>query len=266
MSTSPVYPETPQIEPASLPRPAAPVRAAGGPIALVIRGREYASLSVIPALVRHGFTSAERTTDDALEFLDQLRPSVVLCVVDPARGADIELIRDVASRLPAFILLLAPTSEAFAAGLEAGADACLCEKDSPETLDAQIRAIKRRLPGNGDQALDFPLRGFRIDLDSRRFQKGDQPIPLTSMEFSILSYLAEHAGRVTSPMELLHGATGRLHTEAEASQAVKVYVGRLRKKLQAQGADPAVIANVRGYGYMLERRQAAGTNDSTDNR
>jgi DNA-binding response OmpR family regulator len=72
------------------------------------------------------------------------------------------------------------------------------------------------------------------------------------MEFSLLLALLEEQGRVLSPVQAARYISGRVVSEAEAMQTIKVYIRRLRQKLEEAGYPPSVIVNVRGRGYMLD--------------
>jgi len=230
-------------------------------IALIVKTRDYYPVTLIPALVHHGFTSAERPVGEALAFVEHLRPALVVAVVDPERPEDQHVIR-LAARFGAYVLLLAPSSDGFALGFEAGADFCLWDNVAPTALEAQVGAIRRRLDSESAVAtaraeLDLVFGDFQLDLASRRlYYKGSKQIPLTAMEFSILARLVDNAGKTTSALELFHHVTGRIDRDAEASETVKVYIHRLRQKLHAYGGSPDLITTVRGYGYMIERRPA----------
>lgn len=256
MSISPAAPPTPRAPADNLRR----VPLLADSIALIVNTRGHYPPALIPALVHHGFTSAERPVPEAMAFVQNLRPGLVVAIADPNLPEDVYVIR-MAARSGAYILLLAPSAESFAQGLEAGADACLADDHVPAVLDAQVGAIRRRL----DAAVVIPspdpelvVGDFRLDIRSRRLQRGSIQVPLTAMEFSILAHLVENTGKTTSAQELLHHVTGRVHGDTEAAQTVKVYIRRLRLKLQAYGGSPDMITTVRGYGYMVERPMPPG--------
>ena len=228
-------------------------------IALIVNTRNYYPVALIPALVHHGFTSAERPVTEAMYFVQHLRPGLVVTVVDPERPDDLHILR-LAARFGAYVLLLAPSPNGFALGLKAGADFCLSDSIAETALQAQVGAIRRRLDSASANRmapsdLDLALGDFQLDVASRRlFYKGSVQVPLTAMEFSILAHLVENAGKTTSALELFHHVTGRIDRDAAASETVKVYIHRLRQKLHAYSGPPDLITTVRGYGYMIERR------------
>jgi len=133
---------------------------------LVLHTRVYRARDVIPALIRLGFTTAERALDnEAQELLEQLRPDLLVLMLDPARERDIRALRVVTGRSRAFVLVIGPGSatEGFAEALRAGADACLREVDSVATFEAQLTAFVRRQltpvrpaqPAEGTGVLEF---------------------------------------------------------------------------------------------------------------
>jgi DNA-binding response OmpR family regulator len=202
----------------------------------------------------NGFTSAERRGGEAMLFLRHLQPGLVVAVVDPLLHDDMALIELLARPGP-YLLVVSPTRDSHPAALHAGADACLCDTDSDETLDAQLAAIRRRLPiqGQGDAPEStLSIAGFTIDAGARSLSRDDKTIQLTAIEFSLVSSLVQNAGRVMSPVELLRNATGRIERERDASQMIKVHIGHIRKKLDQQASEPHLIATIRGSGYMYQ--------------
>lgn len=217
--------------------------------------RPYGAVDLISLLVQNRFTSAERGASDALAFIHHLRPELVIAVMNPARFSDLELLRSIARSTAAVILVLAPTGESRAAALRAGADLVLQDSDGREALEAQIAAIRRRLLADAEGEVregTLVVGPLTVNLSARRASVGDTTLPLTNMEFSLLAALVSNAGRVLSPIEVARLSTGRLIQEPEASQTVKVYVRRLRQKLDAAGLSGDLIVNVRGRGYMWD--------------
>lgn len=225
-------------------------------MAVVVSTRPYGALDLISLLIQQKFTSTERGAAEALSFVHHLRPDLVIAVVDPSRFGDLELLRSIARATSALIMVLAPTGESIAAALRAGADLFLRDSDAREALEAQLLAIRRRMPG-GENRMDVseePLEsgGLTIDVRSRRAYAHETPLALTNMEFSLLAALVSNAGRVLSPIEATRIATGKIVNETEASQTVKVYIRRLRQKLEAAGLQSDLVVNIRGRGYMWD--------------
>lgn len=233
--------------------------AAGLPIddmvAVVVATRPYALIELIQTLVRHRFTSIERGRHDALAFVQHLQPELVVAAVDPTGIEDLDLLRSLSRASTALVMVLAPTGEALAAALRAGADVFVRDGDGPEALEAQLVALRRRLRMERIQEpedLVIEAGPIRINRAARKAWTGETELPLTNMEFSLLLALVEDQGRVLSPLQAARASTGRFISEAEANQTIKVYIRRLRHKLEEAGCPASVIVNVRGRGYMFD--------------
>jgi DNA-binding response OmpR family regulator len=234
-------------------------------VAFVTHTRDYRSGDVLPALARHGYTTTERPHDRETErLLTQFDPDLVVLAVDPRHEADISLIRSIARACSASVMVLAPGPHAhgLAQALEAGADVFLRDTDGVEALTAQLGALARRkgpvapLPKEDAGASSITVRDLVLDFDRCQAVREDQTIPLTPTEFKILAFLAKNAGKVVSPVEILRAVQDYTYSEREAQEIVKVYIRRIRRKVEVEPSEPSYILNVRGFGYMLERRAA----------
>jgi DNA-binding response OmpR family regulator len=223
-------------------------------VALIVATRPYPAMDLVPILIKHRVTSIERGRGDALAFVQHLRPDLVVAVMDPTRVDDLDLLRNVSRASDAVILLLAPNAEAQAAALRAGADVYLHDGDGPESLDAQITAVRRRLLNtNQPPAEEFLECGpIRLNRASRKAWADGRELALTNMEFSLLLALVDNHGRILSALEAARLSTGKFIAESEAAQTIKVYVRRLRQKLEQASCPGSLIVNVRGRGYMFD--------------
>jgi two-component system KDP operon response regulator KdpE len=229
-------------------------------VAFVTHTREYRSSDVLPTLARHGYTTTERPHDRETErLLANFDPDLVVLAVDPRLEQDVALIRSIARSSNASLVVLAPGPHAsgLTTALEAGADVCLRDTDGVEMLSAQLSALIRRkapvaIVEESPSALT--VRDLTLDFDRCQAVREDTVIPLTPTEFKILAYLAKNAGKVVSPVEILRAVQDYTYSEREAQEIVKVYIRRIRRKVELDPAEPSYIINVRGFGYMLERR------------
>ncbi|MEX2080804.1 MAG: response regulator transcription factor [Dehalococcoidia bacterium] len=231
-------------------------------VAFVTHTREYRASDVLPALAHHGFTTTERPHDRETErLLTQFNPDLIVLAVDPRVEEDIQLVRLLSNKTRASVLVLAPGphNHGFGAALEAGADVCLRDTDGVEIFSAQVGALVRRrqtaAPSEEGQGA-ITVRDLVLDFDRCQATRDNQGLPLTPTEFKILAYLARNAGKVVSPVEMLRAVQDYTYSEREAQEIVKVYIRRIRRKLEVDPSEPDYIVNVRGFGYMLERRQS----------
>jgi len=240
-------------------------------VAFVAHTRDYRSSEVLPALARHGFTTTERPHDRETErLLSQFDPDLVVLAIDPRHDDDLGLIRNVARATNAAILVLAPGphSQGFNLALEAGADVCVRDTDGIEYLSAQLGALTRRKapppPAEDDGPSSITVRDLVLDFDRCQAIRDNETIPLTPTEFRILAYLARNAGKVVSPVEILRAVQDYTYSDREAQEIVKVYIRRIRRKVERDPSEPSYIINVRGFGYMLERRGDRRATRETD--
>ncbi|MGH6745232.1 two-component system response regulator TctD [Novosphingobium sp. PhB55] len=130
-------------------------------------------------------------------------------------------------------------------GLDRGADDYMAKPFDPRELESRIRALVRRSQGTPDPVLRIGTLVF--DRSSRTVSLDDSVIDLRRRELAVLETLMGRPGKVI-PKERL-SAQVFAFDDAVTPNALEVYVGRLRRKLQPAG--PA-IRTVRGLGYMIE--------------
>jgi DNA-binding response OmpR family regulator len=131
-------------------------------------------------------------------------------------------------------------------GLDLGADGYLVKPFSFVVLVAQVRALLRR------NSTDLSRRRLKlgelvVDRAMREVSWAGEPVALSPREYAVLDVLAGRAGSVVTKDELLRTVWG--DEQAATRNAVEVYVGYLRRKLDAMGAGE-VVRTVRGHGYL----------------
>ncbi|GGP60502.1 DNA-binding response regulator [Saccharothrix coeruleofusca] len=131
-------------------------------------------------------------------------------------------------------------------GLDLGADGYLVKPFSFVVLVAQVRALLRR---NAAELVRRRLKLGELVVDRavREVSWAGEPVPLSPREYAVLDVLAGRAGSVVTKDELLRAVWG--DEQAATRNAVEVYVGYLRRKLDAVGAGE-VVRTVRGHGYL----------------
>ncbi len=142
-------------------------------------------------------------------------------------------------------------------GIGEGADDYLPKPFSPAELVVRVRAILRRtataraLPRPGDRGV-LRHADLSVDLDRHEVVRGDTVVPLTDVEFRLLSALLEAEGRVLTRdvlIDMLYTAGGGDVFE----RTIDVHVRRLRDKLGDDADSPRYVATVRGAGYRMAR-------------
>jgi len=147
-------------------------------------------------------------------------------------------------------------------GLEMGADDYLTKPFSARELLARIRAVLRRasaLPvASGERAPGFAFAGWTMDVRRRELTTRDGTLlPLSNGEFDLLLAFVEHPDVVLTREQLLDLARRRGATVFD--RAIDVQVGRLRRKIEANPAQPVLIKTVRNGGYLFTADVSAMT-------
>ncbi|HEU5312101.1 MAG TPA: response regulator transcription factor, partial [Candidatus Eisenbacteria bacterium] len=148
---------------------------------------------------------------------------------------------------PVLVLTAQDAVDAKVATLRAGADDYVTKPFAFEELLARVEALARR-----PRALASPVLrvgDLEIDQATREVRRGGVPIEVTPKEYTVLEYLARHAGRVMSRTLITEYAWG-YHFDP-GTNIVDVVINHLRKKVDA-GHARKLITTVRGVGYVLK--------------
>ena len=139
------------------------------------------------------------------------------------------------------------------AGLDAGADDYLAKPFDLSELSARIRALSRRNPRNSDDTGSEVLTCADLTLEpaAYRCKRGDRDVVLTRTEFALLEVLLRNVGIVVTRDRLLDRVWG--WDGDSLSNSLDVYIGYLRKKLEANG-EPRLVHTIRGIGYVVREK------------
>lgn len=183
---------------------------------------------------------------------------LILDVMMPNRSG-FDVLRELRARslLPVLMLTARGDDIDSIVGLELGADDYLAKPSSPRVLVARIRAILRRaeakgeLQNGGERPDQIALDDLVMHMGSRTVVCGNNPVSMTSTEFSVLDILLREAGNVVSKANLSERALGRKLSRYDRS--LDMHVSNLRKKLGPLSDGRERIKTVRGVGYIYSR-------------
>jgi two-component system response regulator MprA len=206
---------------------------------VVRRGLSYEGYRVDTAATgRQALTMARDHAPD-LVILDLMLPGL--------DGYDVlERLRLADASLPVMMLTARDGAADQVKGLELGADDYVVKPFRFEVLSARVKALLRRCEQDRPEVMRF--EDLSLDTGTRRAQRGQRTIDLTSTEYELLRQFLLHPRRVVAKHVLMDRVWG---FEVEgSSNIVEVYVKQLRQKLEASG-EPRLIHTFRGAGYVL---------------
>ncbi len=193
-----------------------------------------------------------KSGEEALRALEQDPPDLVLLdiVLPGIDGFEVcQEIRRI-SDVPIVMVSARDSEVDKVRGLEMGADDYITKPFSHLELLARVRAVLRRyqnqLPAVGET---FESGDLRVDYASRQVTVGGKLVRLTPTEYSLLFHLTRNAGRVLPHHTLLAKVWGREYTDE--IDYLKVYIRRLRQKLEGDPENIGQIISERGVGYKF---------------
>lgn len=188
--------------------------------------------------------------DTALRLAHQLQPSAVVLDVMLPDINGLEVCRRLRAHgsLPVLMLTARDAVRDRVAGLEAGADDYLVKPFANAELVARVRALLRRSGAAFDR---IAFADLELDLQTRDAYRATRPITLSPIEFELLELLLRHPRQVLSRRVIYDRVWG--YDASLSSNSLDVFVGHLRRKLEA-GGEPRLIHTVRGVGFTLRER------------
>jgi two-component system KDP operon response regulator KdpE len=149
---------------------------------------------------------------------------------------------------PIVVLSARHDEEERIAALDLGADDYITKPFHMGELQARLRTALRHAERRNRGASTYSGRGLEVDFGRRVVRVLNQEIDLTPKEYDLLSCLAHHAGQVVTHKQLLAAGWGGSITD---TQFVRVYIGQIRQKLEADSSAPDLILTEPGIGYRL---------------
>jgi two-component system response regulator MprA len=157
-------------------------------------------------------------------------------------------LRAAGNRVPILMLTARAAIADRVEGLDAGADDYLVKPFALDELLARLRAMERRAPANGQTRGELRFGDLVIDRDAITCFRGAREIQLSRTEYLLLELLMANQGKVLSRDLIFDKVWG--YNFGPESNSLDVYVGYLRRKLEAAG-EPRIIHTVRGVGYVM---------------
>jgi two-component system response regulator MprA len=190
---------------------------------------------------------------EALQAIAAGRPDAVILDVMMPRMDGVEACRRLRASGDTTPVLLLTARDGVGdrvAGLDAGADDYLVKPFALEELLARLRALLRRSQVGGQLGAADLLTFADLSLDpaTREVHRGSRPIQLTRTEFALLEAFLTNPRQVLSRGQLFDQVWG--YDFGATSNSLDVYIGYLRRKLEADG-ETRLVHTVRGVGYVL---------------
>jgi two-component system KDP operon response regulator KdpE len=223
------------------------------PDILVVEDEPQIRRLIRAALEGEGFRVTEASSvASGLALAARTHPSVVMLDLGLPDRDGLSFIRDLRlwARTPIVVLSARSTERDKVDALDAGADDYLTKPFGVAELLARVRVALRR--GEVASALPDPVFRFgdlTVDHLNRRVDRSGEEIHLTPIEYRLLALLIANAGRVLTHRQMLLEIWGTV--SAESNTYLRVHVGNLRRKIEADAARPRHIVTETGVGYRF---------------
>jgi two-component system KDP operon response regulator KdpE len=191
--------------------------------------------------------------EEALQMMKTWSPDLLITDLRMPNMDGLELCRRVRanSQIPIIVLSVRGEEKIKVQALDAGADDYVTKPFSTNELLARVRAALRRATAKEEPEVQVVEIGdFHIDLQARSVVVKDRSLHLTPKEFDLLVYLARHPGKVITHRALLSAIWGE--NSVEQPEYLRVFVGHLRRKLEAEDGGSRYIVTEPWVGYRFE--------------
>jgi two-component system KDP operon response regulator KdpE len=197
---------------------------------------------------------------DAIDLVAAQQPDMILLDVEMPELNGFEVLKEIRrfSDVPVIMLTVRNDEISKVTGLELGADDYITKPFGYLELVARVRAVLRRA-----ERSPFTHEGkvvcedLEIDFDTRTILVAGQPASLTNTEYRLLYHLVRNAGRPQSHEALLARVWG--HEYTDEINYLKVYINRLRAKIEPDPKEPRYILTEYGFGYSFRSLPRSAT-------
>jgi two-component system KDP operon response regulator KdpE len=197
--------------------------------------------------------------ETALDLVEEERPDVVLLDIAMPGMNGFEVLREIRAFSDVPVIMLTAKDDVLdkVKGLELGADDYVTKPFDHLELLARVKALLRRLdmPQPTSRAPSFQSGDLTVDFAAQEVRVRGETVSLTATEYKLLYHLVRNAGRVLRHETLLAKVWGREYVDEV--DYLRVYIRRLRRKLEPDPERPRHIVTERGLGYRF-RTDASG--------
>lgn len=224
------------------------------PVVVLVEDEPQIRRFLRATLTGQGYRLFEATTGAAgIIEVGSRQPDVVIIDLGLPDMDGIEVIRRLRewTAVPIIVLSARGQERDKVTALDAGADDYVSKPFGAGELLARIRVALRHTAGASHEADEaaFKVGELHVDLLRRHVAVGAAEVRLTPIEYKLFTTLIRHAGKVVTHQQLLREVWGPTHTDQ--AHYVRIYMGHLRHKLEAEPARPRYFLTEPGVGYRL---------------
>jgi two-component system KDP operon response regulator KdpE len=190
--------------------------------------------------------------ESALQTFGDWTPDLVVTDLAMPNMNGLELCRQLRaiSKVPIIVLSVRGEEKTKVEALDCGADDYVTKPFGMDELLARIRATLRRAPAMQDESSKILSAGdFRVDIEARRLTIQDKEVHLTPKEYDLMVFFVRNPGKVLTHRTLLAAVWGG--NSVEQTEYLRVFIGQLRKKIEADPANPRYILTEPWIGYRF---------------
>ena len=228
------------------------------PLILLVEDEPQLRRFLRPMLRAQNYRVVEaETAREGVALAHSHNPDVVLLDLGLPDGDGVEVTRQIRawSQVPIIVISARGKEQDKVGALDAGADDYLIKPFGSAELLARLRVALRHAARGALPTADavHSFGDVRVDLGRRTVHRGDAEVHLTPHEYKLLVTLIRNVGKVVTHRQLLHEVWG---PGAQENHYLRVYMGQLRQKLEADPARPRWLATAAGVGYRLRDEPA----------
>lgn len=192
-----------------------------------------------------------RSAGEGLSKIGSFKPSLVLLDLGLPDKNGFEVLKELRewSKVPVIVLTVNDDEATKVSLLEAGADDYITKPFGPLELLARIHVALRHRGSDADRMPVFESGDLRVDIASRMVLRKGLPVHLTVTEMNLLKVLVRGGGQLVHQDQILKEVWGP--NALDNPHYLRIYVGQLRKKLEANPSSPQHLITEPGVGYRL---------------